>query len=115
MEELWSVFVDCTDGLLDTVFLTNKKKFFDEWVRKLAHARLAEFVKCYTIQCKESNNKHVKGGQTLRDELYGATKRSSAKNDTMTVPCLPEKPSTVMDSILLYSRFCNFFSFFVCV
>ena len=64
--------------MLNDILPTEIKKFFTEWVRKMVHARLAEFVKCYTITCKESKGEHVKGGQTLRDKLYKFEKKFSS-------------------------------------
>ena len=75
---LWETFKEATKELLNDISPTEIKKFFTEWVRKMVHARLAEFEKCYTITCKESKGEHVKGGQTLRDNLYKFEKKFSS-------------------------------------
>lgn len=72
-------FSDCTKVLLVRFRDEDVAKFYDEWVRKIAHARLAEYIKCYSINQKYKRKKRVKGGQTLRDELYGAGKKCVRK------------------------------------
>ena len=74
---LWTVFNECAGELLANIDVQQEsvRKFFDEWLRKMIHTRLAEFIKCYSINCKEAKGKHVKGGQTLRDELYSFVRK----------------------------------------
>ena len=75
---LWETFKEATKELLNDISPTEIKKFCTEWVRKMVHARLAEFEKCYAITCKESKGEHVKGWQTLRDNLYKFEKKCSS-------------------------------------
>ena len=91
-KELWREFCHISKPLLDDIDPNEIRTFYDEWVRKIIHARLAEFIKCYTISLKESKSQHVKGGQTLRDELYCLTKRkknNSVEEDVIATACEP--------------------------
>ena len=41
----------------------------------MVHARLGEFIKCYNIQQAAATQRRIKGGQSLRDELFSVTKK----------------------------------------
>lgn len=80
-ELIWSEFKRCSEDLMKNCACSEKevKNFFDEWTRKMVHARLGEFIKCYNMQQATVVRKRVKGGQSLRDELFCATKKRKVK------------------------------------
>lgn len=80
-ELIWSEFNRCSKDLTINCELseTDVKNFFCEWTRKMVHARLGEFLKCYNMQQATAVRKRIKGGQSLRDELFCATKKRKTK------------------------------------
>lgn len=76
--QIWEEFQKCSEGLLTSCGLEESviKKFVHIWTRKMVHARLGEFIKCYNIQQAAAVRKRVKGGQSLRDELFCVTKKA---------------------------------------
>lgn len=82
-QEIWTVFQSCVEHVVKDCGLNERemKKFFDEWTRKMVHARLGEFIKCYNCHQAATVRKRTKGGQSLRDELFCATKRNKLSYD----------------------------------
>jgi hypothetical protein len=82
-DDVWANFQQSSAELLKDLAIEESevKKFCFEWTQKMIHARLGEFIKCHNMHQAEVAHKRIKGGQSLRDELFCVTKPTKMVTD----------------------------------
>lgn len=81
--QLKAVFIQ-TMWYINTNFSKNDKlfcsenfdKFFTWWQRKMVHSRVGQLIQSHYSLVADNKGELVKGGTTIRDDLYQVGKRS---------------------------------------